>query len=496
MDEIRLQSPEGRQARRRVAIDPTPRFRESVVAQLDVLRGCLEEQVPRDHVAREIWAIVDQLDTSSLENEYSALGRHGYHPKRLLAVWVYASLNGVHHSTKVARACQTDAAYRWLAGGDSPSSPTLRRMRMKQGAFFEAAIEQTVLLGSERGLINLKGLAVDSVRIRANASPAAVRTVSRSKRRLAELEQVDVSTLSAAKRRRHNAALAKHQSALAECEARGATSFVTTNAAAALMKFPSGASGPAHRATIVASDKRARFIVGVLVDADPTDYGKAGPALEKARQVLERLGLRGKKRLVAAADAGYYSERDLQFARDAAEWVDLLIPEVIHSRETRGYFSRDRFQLRQGKMICPAGKSMLGPYNNDKEGTEVKWVGSGCGACSLRPQCTPGKVRALQINAAREQAQQSMRERFAKRGASKRYNERIATVEPVFSFLEDTMAFRRASSRHASTVVSELLLKLLAYNIDRLLRADRSSRKLCCAFFSIDPDGTYEPLQN
>jgi transposase len=494
-DEL-LSHPDGRQSRRKlIAKDPTPRFRAARTRQLDILLGCLEEQLPPDHLARSIWELVEKLDTSALEKQYSALGRRGYHPKRLLAVWVYASLIGMHHSTEVERACRTDAAFKWLCGGDSPSGPTLRRMRMKQASFFTAAIEQTVHAGSAAGLVDLAALAIDSVRIRAHASPSAVRTESRSTERLKELSKVDVSSLDDQSRAKHDASVKKHSDALAVCAKRGVTSFVTTNELAALMKFPSGASAPAHRATVIAAGASTRFVVGVLVDADSTDHGKLKESLEHARNVLDRLGLRSGQHLVAAADAGYWCDRDLQFAQEAVEWVDVLIPEIKRSRESRGFFGRDRFVVdADGKAICPAGTTMLGPYANDKERRQLKWVGVGCANCALKSQCTPGRERSLHIDAAKERARDAMRERLARPGAKERYNKRIATVEPVFSFLEHTMRFRRASSRRKQTVISEVLLKILAYNIDRLIRAERDLARLSCVFALISPDGTYQFL--
>jgi transposase len=489
-----LSHPDGSASRGKlVAKDPTPRFRSSRTRQLDVLLGCLEEQVPPDHLARSIWALVEKLDTSALEKHYSALGRRGYHPKRLLAVWVYASLIGMHYSTEVERACRTDAAFKWLCGGDSPSGPTLRRMRMKQASFFAAAIEQTVLAGSAAGLVDLSALAVDSVRIRAHASPAAVRTESRSTERLKELSKVDVSSLDEQSKAKHDASVKKHADALAVCAERDVTSFVLTNELAALMKFPSGASAPAHRATVVSTGASSRFVVGVLVDASSSDHGKLKESLEQVRGVLDKLGLRSDQPLVAAADAGYWSDRDLQFAQDAVEWVDVLIPEIKRSRESRGFFGRNRFVVdAEGKATCPAGTTMLGPYANDKERRQLKWVGVGCASCTLKPQCTPGRERSLHIDAAKERAREVMRERLTRPGAKERYNKRIATIEPVFSFLEHTMRFRRASSRRKQTVVSEVLLKLLAYNIDRLIRAERDATRFSCVLVSISFDGTYQ----
>lgn len=475
-----------RPVRKRVPKDPTPRFQPDCTHQIDALLGCLEEQVPADHLSREVWSVVAELDTSELEAQYSALGRRGYHPKRLLAVWVYASLIGLHHSTKVVRAFETDAAFRWLCGGGCPSGPTLRRFRQKKEKFFTTAIEQTVTAGFEDGLVDLDALAVDSLRLRAHASKDAVRTKARSSRRLKELAAVDVEELSAEEREKHAEKVQKHEEAVAVCEERGVASYVTTNELAALMKFPSGANAPGHRTTVVASGASTRFVVGVLVDADPTDHGKLKGALEHTRDSLRRSRVNQDDRISVTADAGYFSDADLQFAQEAQDWADVLIKEAPASGKFKDLFSRDRFTIHDDNTaFCPAGTKMLGPYPNNKEHTEFKWEGVGCGKCALKPQCTRGKFRSISLNPGKERARQAMRDRMAQPGAIERYNKRIATVEPVFSFLEETMGFRRATSRHKETVVSEVFLKILAYNIDRLIRANQAAKRLLCVFYLV-----------
>jgi IS5 family transposase len=66
-----------------------------------------------------------------------------------------------------------------------------------------------------------------------------------------------------------------------------------------------------------------------------------------------------------------------------------------------------------------------------------------------------------------------MRGRLAKPGARERYNRRVSTVEPVFSAIEDSMGYRRVSSRLPETVKAEILLKVLAHNVSRLVTAKR-----------------------
>lgn len=476
-----------RVVRKRQRRDPKPRFKIDTSQQLDAVRGCPAISVPEDHLARSVWSVVSRLDTSALEEPYSSLGRRGYHPRNVLAVWVYASLIGLHHSTKVAAAIETDAAFRLLSGGHAISGATLRRFRQRNADFFARCIEQTVQLASGLGLIDPEALAVDSVRIRAHASSAAVRSVARSSKRLEELSKIDETSLDEAARETHCAKLKKHRTALELCRTRGRTSIVLTNDAAALMKFPSGASAPGHRTTVVATGVSSRFVIGVLVDADSTDHGKLGDALDKARDVLDRLGLRNGRRLVAAADAGYACAADFEFAFNNRAWVDVLIPERSIARYDR-FFGRDRFVVHPDlTATCPAGTPMLGPYSNSRANPhDLKWVGVGCSSCPLKPKCTDGKARGLQLDLQREKHRQFMQSRMEQPGAADRYNQRIATVEPVFSHLESAMEFRRCSSRATSTVLSEILLNILAYNIDRLIRAERQARKLRCVYLVVE----------
>jgi transposase len=471
--------PQVRQPRRRQRRDPDPHFKPDTSRQLDAINGCPAESVPESHLAWAVLEIVEQLDTSAVEAGYSSLGRNGYHPKSTLAVWVYASLIGLHHSTKVTRALQTDAAMRLVARGGKHSGATLRRFRQGNAELFAAAIDATIRQARERGLLDEKDLAVDSVRLRAHASTKAVRTRERSTKRLKELAAVDTAVLSEAQRDEHTAKVKKHTEALALCEQRGTTSVVLTNPSAALMKFPTGAGLPGHRVTVTAAGQQGRFVVSVLVDAATNDYGKLGDAVRAAKDALVRAGLPGDVPLQAAADAGYWSEADLAFAAKEGEWADVLVADPgTENGQTRNSYGRERFKIFPDQTAtCPADKPMRGPYP-DANG-RLKWIGVGCAECPQKPQCTPGRERALTVSMAAE----AMRARLARPGARQRYNRRISTVEPVFSAIEDSMGYRRVSSRLPETVKAEILLKILAHNISRLVTAKR----LRAVYFVVGP---------
>jgi hypothetical protein len=336
-------------------------------------------------------------------------------------------------------------------------------------------------------LLDPRALAVDSVRFRADASTKAVRTKKRSLERLAELSRVDLVSLDEETRLEHLQKIERHRQVVALCEEQQRTNVVLTSPGAGLMKFPNGGSGPGHRATVVGCGVKERLIIDVLVDSDATDFGKLAPAVVRARQALTEAGVVLDKGMQIAGDAGYFSVEDLAFAAENRHWVDVLINEGQRGRrkseDDEPLFGHDAFVRRDdGVMVCPAERTMLGPYAD--HGRE-RWNGRDCGTCGLRPKCTRGKQRALVIDREYQRLRDAMRERMALPGAEQRYNQRIATIEPVFSELENVMGFRRVSSRKASAVEAEILLKVFAYNLKRLVSAKRIRRNRMLAVLAI-----------
>lgn len=494
MSELLTPSPSERTIRRRKVRDPKPRFRAARTAQLDAVQGCAELALPAGHLARQVREWVARLDVSAVEARYSSLGTRGFRPASTLGVWVYASLVGVHASTALARRMATDMALRWLGDGYAMSAGHLRKFRRENRALFQSALQQTVTLAVGEGLLEPEELAVDSVRLRAEASSSQVRTVERSQKRLKELGAVDVEALATdGAREAHARKVHKHEEALARCEEAGRTNVVLSNPAAGLMAFPSGASAPGHRVSACVAGVRARLVVSVLIDASATDAGLLGPVLLRARAALLAAGVPLTQRLQVAADAGYFGEKDLTFAREAAPWVDVLVaPKLPQGRKAADggrLFGPEAFDVdvRALTARCPAGRPMLGPFQEDVR--TYRWRGQDCAHCPLKARCTLGQQRSLKLDLDAVEARDAMRARMAQPGAAARYAQRIATVEPAFSYLEDTMGFRRVASRKPEAASAEILLKLLAYNLSRLAAAKR----LLCVRLWLEPcdDGTW-----
>ncbi len=456
-----------------------------MAAQLDPINGCVELQVPNGHLARAVRDLLAELDFSKIESGYSSLGRHGFHPRHVMGVLVYGSLVGVHHSTKLERVSETDAAFRLVSGGHWISAGKLREFRRKHLEFFKGAIQQTLVIAQRRGLLDPEQLAVDSVRLRAHASTKAARTLKRSKARLADLAKVDRSSLSPGALAALEEKIAKHQTAVAECKRQGRTNLVTTAPSAGLMKFPSGASAPGHRMTVTACGVKTRFVLDLMVDADGHDFAKLPAAVERARSALAGAGA-DVTHLQVAADAGYWSEDDLRYAAAKREHIDVLIAHRKqsnrHNDAGEPQFALADFELgSEGTVTCPAGTRLDGPF---KDGDKLRYHGVGCEPCPLRGRCTKGKRRILTMKPEYHALQKSMADRMRQPGAQARYAKRMATVEPVFAQIEDVMGYRRVSSRHEASVLAELALKVLAYNLGRIVAARRLRRVPVLVAFS------------
>jgi len=81
----------------------------------------LEGLLPADHRARVVWTFVESLDLSELYERIRSrdgeAGRPAADPAVLVALWLYATVEGVGSARELERLAQSDVAYRWLGGG-------------------------------------------------------------------------------------------------------------------------------------------------------------------------------------------------------------------------------------------------------------------------------------------------------------------------------------------------------------------------------------------
>jgi transposase len=153
------------------------RRQQLLFAQID-----LESIAPEGSALRIIDALVEEFDTSSIEAEYdleSEQGREPLHPKTLIKVALYALHNCRFSLRKIEHDTGAHLGYRWLTGDEGIDHSTMGKFLVRYKEQIIELFAQVVEIGIEEELINFDILAVDSVKIRANASYKQFRTIEK-----------------------------------------------------------------------------------------------------------------------------------------------------------------------------------------------------------------------------------------------------------------------------------------------------------------------------
>jgi transposase len=165
------------------------RYLEANRSQLSWDLVDLDGLLPSDHRARLVWQFTGDLD---LEPFYAAIRSREGHPGRppadprvLLALWLYATLEGVGSARELDRLVERDVAYRWLAGGVAVNYHGLADFRLDWSAQLDRLLTQSVTSLVAAKLVSLDEVAVDGTKIR---SPASARSFTRGGR-LARIER-------------------------------------------------------------------------------------------------------------------------------------------------------------------------------------------------------------------------------------------------------------------------------------------------------------------
>jgi transposase len=155
------------------------RLREPVRDQVSLQVYDLDGLIGPDHPVRVIWSYVEEQDLSRLEESVRARahrpGQSPASPKLLLALWLYATTQGVGSARALARLCESENAYRWLCGGVRVNYHGLSDFRAAQGELLDELLIKHVASLSAAGVIDLDEVVQDGVRVRGWAGSASYR---------------------------------------------------------------------------------------------------------------------------------------------------------------------------------------------------------------------------------------------------------------------------------------------------------------------------------
>lgn len=409
-------------------VEPTgePRLRRAQRDQIEFHTAALDDLLDEDHPVRAIWDAVQDLNVASLLATIRAIeghvGRNATDPRILLALWIYATVEGVGSSRALARLCEYHLAYRWLCGGVTMNHRLLSEFRSHRAEEFDRILRD--MMGSliATGIVTLKRVAQDGMRTRASAGSSSFRRLPSLQEALKDAERQiwDLKRLSdenpqemtnrqraarerAARERVQRIAQAIEQakelekrregqrSSKEKREQQGEARASTTDPEAHKMKFPDGGCRPGYNVQF-ATDVSSGIIVGVDVSTVGSDKGLALPMFER---LVEDYGCQPDDYLVDGgftklSDINHLEQRGCRvFAPVTNEQKKLqagLDPYAREKRDTAGTATwRERMGTELGKTI----------YKLRSQAAE--WVNAQCRNHGLRQFLVRGRERCLSV---------------------------------------------------------------------------------------------------
>jgi transposase len=302
-----------------------PRLRTANRQQVVFRTAALDDLIPADHPARIVWGFVEGLDLGPLYGCIKSVagnaGRPAIDPKILMALWIYATVDGVGGARQLDRLCGSHDAYRWLLGDVAINYHTLADFRADHVELLDRLLTESVAVLMAEGLVDLERVAQDGMRVRADAGAASFRRRPTLEEALAEAqaqvralrEELEQDPAAGDRRRQRARERAARERAerirgaldrLPELEARKKPEdrekarSSTTDPDATVMKMGDGGFRPAYNVQF-GTAIGGQIIVGVEVVTAGSDAGQMAPMVE---QIESRYGERPKEILV---DGGY-----------------------------------------------------------------------------------------------------------------------------------------------------------------------------------------------
>lgn len=305
-----------------------------------------------DHPARAIVEFIEKLDLSPLRDAVQAKegqpGRPAIDPGLLFALWVYATSDSVASAREVERLCKEHDAYRWICGSVPVSAHTLSDFRSGNRQEFDRLLTNSVAVLIRAGLVEVKVVAQDGLRVRASAGAASFRRrktleecLKEAQEQIAVLRTVENDETTTTRRRTDKLRAAEDrkdriEEALRQMPAvealkaknrkkgedpeKNPARVSTTDPDARVMKMADGGFRPAFNVQI-ATDTESQVVLGVSVTNEGSDRAQMQPMVDQIQRCHGELP---KKHLV---DGGFVSLEQIDAVAEKQVAVYAPVPK-------------------------------------------------------------------------------------------------------------------------------------------------------------------------
>ena len=151
----------------------------------------LDELVPLDHPVRAVWTFAEKLDLQDelKPGDTKVVSPASVQPALMVALWLWATAEGVGSARQLERLCTEQLAYRWLCGGVEIDHQTLREFRLMDGDALDGLLARGLAALAEEGAINLELVPPEALKAQALTGAS----LGRRRRRLKALAAATAS---------------------------------------------------------------------------------------------------------------------------------------------------------------------------------------------------------------------------------------------------------------------------------------------------------------
>ena len=433
-----------------------------------MLPPSVDDWLPKDHLARFVVDIVDQLDLSALTRQYRGTGSAAYHPAVMLGLLVYGYATGVYSSRRIEAATYESIAFRYVAANTQPDHDSLCTFRKRFLKEIEVLFVQVLGIARQMKLLKLGTIALDGTKIHANASRHSALSYGHAQKIEAQLE-AEVKQLLAraeaadqeplpeglsipAELARREERLAAIREAKAQIEARAAERDAQEKAdfdakmkareekTARTGKKPGGKPPAPPSAGVRPTDQIN------LTDADSRIMPAKGEGFEQSYNAQAAVDT--ESMLVVAINVAQAANDKQQLHPMLKELAGLpeALGSVKHMLADNGYFSAANVERCVEAKIEPllaAGRDKHHPNWEDRFTEPPPITEPASDVDRMKHQLKTIQGRAL-------------------------YALRKQTVEPVFGIIKSVMCFRQFLLRGLQAARGEWTLVTMAWNIKRM----------------------------
>ena len=433
-----------------------------------LLPPSVEDWLPKDHLARFVVDIVDQLDLSALSRQYRGTGSAAYHPTVMLGLLIYGYATGVFSSRRIEAATHDSIAFRYIAANEQPDHDSLCTFRKRFLKEIEALFVKVLVIARQMKLLKLGTIALDGTKVHANASRHSALSYGHAQKIEAQLE-AEVKEMLARAEAADSEPLPKGLSIPKELARREERLAAIRQAKAQIEAR--AAERDAHEHADYEAKMKAREEKTARTGKKPGGKPPAPPS--SGVRPTDQINLTDEdSRIMPATGKGF----DQSYNAQAAVDTESMLVVATHIAQV----AIDKQQVK------PMLEALAGLP--DELGRVKRLLGdNGFFSAANVESCVAAKIEPL-LAAGRDghhphwedrfteppplnepaSAVDRMKHRLKTRQGRKLYGLRKQTVEPVFGIIKSVMRFRQFLLRGLAAVQGEWTLVTMAWNIKRM----------------------------